>query len=89
MFATANYIEAGFWIVIGLGFCVQAIRLTGRVQNQCIVASIALVLFGLSDVIEVQTGAWWRPWWLFAWKAACVIVLFVLIVIHWRGRRSA
>jgi hypothetical protein len=33
------------------------------------------VPFGLSDLVESQTGAWWTPWWLFAWKALCVLGL--------------
>ena len=30
-------------------------------------------VFGLSDVIEAETGAWWHPWWLFVMKALCVL----------------
>lgn len=29
--------------------------------------------FGVSDIIELQTGAWWRPWWLLLLKAACLL----------------
>jgi hypothetical protein len=34
---------------------------------------MCFVVFGVSDVIEAQTGAWWHPWWLFAMKALCVL----------------
>jgi hypothetical protein len=25
--------------------------------------------------VEARTGAWWEPWWLFVWKALCVVGL--------------
>jgi hypothetical protein len=28
-----------------------------------------------SDLVEARTGAWWKPWWLFVWKAACVLLM--------------
>ncbi len=34
-----------------------------------------LVLFSGSDLVEMFTGAWWEPLWLFFWKAACVVGL--------------
>jgi hypothetical protein len=48
-------------------------------------AAGTFVLFGASDLIEVRTGAWWRPWWLLAWKAACVFALIVLLVGYYRA----
>jgi hypothetical protein len=42
---------------------------------------LALVVFAISDVIEITTGAWYRPWWLLVVKIACVAV------IGWRGWR--
>ncbi|QDV31830.1 hypothetical protein Spb1_37750 [Planctopirus ephydatiae] len=49
--------------------------------------AIALVLFGLSDAVEIGSGAWWRPWWLLAWKATCVIAISVIgSVLYLRSR---
>jgi hypothetical protein len=31
-----------------------------------------LVLFGISDLIEIFTGAWWRPWPLLMLKGCCL-----------------
>ena len=60
MFETANYIEAGLWLIIGLLFLVCALR--GRCNCRAAgLAAITFALFGVSDVVEVQTGAWWRP----------------------------
>lgn len=49
--------------------------------------AIALVVFGFSDVVEARTGAWWRPWWLFVWKAVCVIALVATLVNYFRIRK--
>jgi hypothetical protein len=38
---------------------------------------VALVAFGVSDLVEIRTGAWWSPWWLLAWKAGCLAAMAV------------
>ena len=83
-FVLSNRIEAGFWIVIGLIFAVASVWKTGTTRFRCTEAAIGLVLFGCSDLVEAETGAWWRPWWLLVWKVACVLVLLALLVDHWR-----
>jgi hypothetical protein len=50
-------------------------------------AGLLLFEFGLSDFVEMQTGAWYRPWWLCLWKTATVIALLALFVLF-RRRRS-
>jgi hypothetical protein len=57
-------------------------------RRRCGVAFIVFVAFGFSDVMEMNTGAWWRPWWLFAWKAACFLAMVWLLVNYRRRRRS-
>ena len=42
---------------------------------------IGLMAFGVSDFVEMATGAWWEPWWLLVWKGICVGV-FIYIFIH-------
>jgi hypothetical protein len=86
VFAVGNYIEAVLWCVIALGFGVQAIRKSGAIRTRCAQAAILFLLFGLSDVVEVQTGAWWRPWWLLLWKGGCVIGLGLLLIDRVRRR---
>lgn len=51
----------------------------------------SLVMFGLSDVVEVRTGAWYQPWWLLVWKGVCLATIVAVLVGTWRGRgkRSA
>lgn len=85
-FRYANYAEAALWAVIG-GACL----LVGRSRKSAVrrrywSAAPWFILFGVSDVIEAGTGAWWRPWWLLAWKAACVVALAGIGVAALRRR---
>ena len=77
----ANDIEAGLWIVMGLGFLVYSFRAPAAVRRRCLVAAATLVLFGLSDVAEANVGTdvWWSPWWLLVWKVSGVAVLGILV----------
>jgi len=45
------------------------------------------LLFGISDLVEVQTGAWWDPWWLFTLKAFCVVIFLAHCIQHQRKSR--
>lgn len=84
---TFNLFEVFLWAVIGLGFLVAACVHPGR-RISTVIAGITFLLFGLSDWVELSTGAWWRPWWLFVWKAACVITLLGLGVSYYRQKES-
>ncbi len=86
--ALANYVEAGLWLVIALLLAAAAVRHRGVVRQRAAQAATVFAVFAGSDVVEAQTGAWWRPWWLLAWKAACVLVLIVLLVDYLRRGRS-
>ncbi len=79
LFRTGNTIEAGLWIAIGLAFLAAATLRRGPARRLCAASAIVFVLFGVSDIVEARTGAWWRPWWLFAWKALCVLAMLVLL----------
>ena len=46
--------------------------------------AVALGVFGASDVIEVFTGAWWRPWWLAVMKIACGIAISIGTWVLWK-----
>lgn len=90
-FVTANLIEAGLWALIGLGLITSAIwrKQSSVHKRQSVIAGLTLLAFGLSDVVETQTGAWWRPWWLFAWKAGCVLTLMILLGLYLRDKRRS
>jgi hypothetical protein len=83
-FTFANRAEAGLWFVIGAACAVAGLRrAAGAVRRDTWVAAIVFILFGASDLVETRIGAWWRPWWLFAWKALCVAAFAWL---YWRHR---
>ncbi|HEV8293558.1 MAG TPA: hypothetical protein VGP94_16600 [Tepidisphaeraceae bacterium] len=92
-FQISNYIEAGLWICIGLGFAIVAIRrkgvaYTGSGRAQCRAAALHFILFGISDIVEAHTGAWYKPTWLLVWKSACVVGLTTLLLIYFWKRRA-
>lgn len=79
-FVLANRVEAGLWIGIAIVVCVVA-------RRDRAIAVVTFALFGVSDLVETTTGAWWRPWWLLMWKAACVAV-FLWLLVRYHGRRA-
>ena len=85
LFSYGNYIEAGLWIVVAAVFAVFAGLKTGRVRTRCLLAVPTFLLFGISDIVEVSTGAWWKPWWLLVWKAACIAAMLALLTDYLRN----
>ena len=84
-----NACEIPWWIGCGVFVFAKSLRAKPRHRRRGLLAAGTLVLFGLSDIVELQTGAWWHPWWLLAWKAACIAILVTCAVIHLRGRTAA
>jgi hypothetical protein len=86
-FVLSNRIEAALWSLIALVFLTTALRTQKR---DAYAASIAFLAFGISDIVESHTGAWWRPWWLLVWKGLCLLMLLILIIRHtFSARRTA
>ena len=50
--------------------------------------SLFLIFFGISDFIEMNTGAWWKPWWLLIWKAICLGGIVFLLTDYFIKRRK-
>jgi len=69
---TGNLIEAGFWIVFGAGLAIAGMRHRRDLAHLGLLSGTILFLFGISDLVEANTGAWWRPWWLLVWKGTCL-----------------
>ena len=86
MFETANYIEAGLWVLFSLGCLFLALKRQGKEQKLMFLLAGAFFLFGMSDVVEVHTGAWWRPWWLLIWKAVCIVFVASTTFVVYRRR---
>jgi hypothetical protein len=91
LFVWANLAEALLWGGMGVGFAIRAVCLLDAKRDGSGVATLAavtLIAFGVSDLVEATTGAWWRPWWLLLWKGLCVGLLLALIVKHIITRRN-
>jgi uncharacterized membrane protein HdeD (DUF308 family) len=83
---TGNLIEAGFWFVFATAIAIGASSRRRSVTSLGMAASLISLLFGISDLVESRTEAWWRPWWLLAWKALCVAGLALCFLIYRRAR---
>jgi hypothetical protein len=79
-----NLIEAVVWFILALVLFFYAFRREKRLRLTLWLLAVVIIAFGVSDLVEARTGAWWKPWWLFVWKALCVITL---LLGSWRYRR--
>jgi len=83
-----NSIEMFFWLIIGAIFFVNGFRQSNQYKKLSFFLSVVFAAFGLSDGIEVHTGAWWRPWWLLLWKVLCVIIFVICLIYYiWHQHR--
>lgn len=71
-----NAIEAAWWIGLGAVLLVRPLRNDSRRHRRMLAA--CLVVFGASDLIEIWSGAWWRPSWLAVLKIGCGPAIGVL-----------
>jgi hypothetical protein len=89
IYVNGNYLEALIWFLFAIGFAVNAGKTSGRTRINRLITTLIFLLFGGSDIVEVQTGAWWSPWWLFVWKASCVLSMVILFWVYLRDRPLA
>lgn len=75
-----NLVEAVWWmavaLIVGTGRLGVA-ELHGWPKRLLVVA---FFLFGVSDLIEFRTGAWWRPASLLMLKVACIAAFIAGVV---------
>jgi hypothetical protein len=83
-----NMIEAGVWMVLALVLFCYAFAQPKPLRPALWLLAIAMAVFGGSDLVEAQTGAWWKPWWLFVWKALCVVALLRGFVRYFKVRKA-
>jgi CHASE2 domain-containing sensor protein len=79
-----NACEALLWGLLAVFVAWRYGRVPSSFRRLSRIAAVLLALFGLSDVIEIHTGAWWRPWELLALKGIC---LCGLLACGWRAHR--
>ena len=73
-----NYIESILWFSCAVILFVAGIKTGGKHGRYFKVICFALpafIAFGISDIIEAQTGVWWRPWSLLFLKLTCVVII--------------
>ncbi len=78
--AAFNFCEAMLWISVGVTFGVLHHRRGGLSRLRFAIA-VLFVTFGLSDLVEIRTGSWYDPPWMFAWKALNCAALFVALFL--------
>lgn len=83
-----NQVEAALWILIGAIFLVRRVMRKPAGRVNVVGLSIAFILFGISDIVEIRTGAWWDPWWLLAWKGGCVLYFLKQFLQYRKDRAS-
>ena len=81
---TANYLEACLWALIGV---VVLVRAKGS-RKKTLVGAVFFLLFGMSDIVEARTGAWFRPWWLLLWKGGCLAGILWWARGYFRARKQ-
>lgn len=68
-----NYGEAALWFTISLIAFLRRKNDNSKLTQLAITVSISFFFFGISDLIEANTGVWWQPWWLLVLKALCIL----------------
>ena len=85
-----NLAEAGLWFIIA-ALLLQA-RLSNKTEakykKNLLVCGCFFIAFGISDLIEAKTGAWWQPIELFILKAVCVFGFVGCYIKYRRLKKS-
>jgi hypothetical protein len=69
------------------GFVLALAQVPHKTPSFSLSLPVAFFIFGISDLIETQTGAWWEPWWLLLIKTLCVFV-FLFNAIRYQQRKA-
>ena len=86
--ALFNMVEAVWWWLMAVAVIRFGRRFRETTRRLRLILAVFLVAFGISDMIEVRTGAWWRPPGLLILKGICVAGLAACAVIVVRNRRG-
>lgn len=83
-----NLSEGLFWIIVGCVFYAASHRVSLYYRNFLLFTSCVLLLFGVSDFLEIKFGSFLEDGmlWLLAWKIACVVGLIAALVWYVRLR---
>ncbi len=70
-----NGFEAALWAVLAIIVAIRYRHAVAGLRRTGAITSVLLVMFAISDVIEMYTGAWWKPWSLMLLKVFCLVGL--------------
>ncbi len=79
--------EALLWLAFAVIVAIRFHCAPLRVRRSARAMAVFFFLFAVSDVIEMQTGAWWRPLGLLIFKAVCLAGLTGCFVVLIRAIR--
>ena len=82
-----NRVEAALWFAFAALCSIRTAMTVRDRRGGFALLAAAFAVFGVSDLIEAETGAWWRPWWLAAMKVACLVALGIGVRRLLRRRR--
>jgi hypothetical protein len=83
-----NACEAAFWVVVGAVVIVRSRAAPSRVRRVGLIAGLAFFAFAGTDLVELRTGAWYRPWWLLVYNALCITTLAACYGAYLPARKS-
>jgi len=85
-----NQLESLLWFSIAFILIEQAFFNKKVLQYKMLMfqSAITFILFGISDLIEAKTGAWWMPWSLLVFKGACLITFVYLFMCYLKIKKS-
>lgn len=87
-FVTAfNAVEVVLWGTLSLATFCLGHRIRGLTPATRVWLGATFLAFSLSDVLEVKTGAWWRPPGLLVLKGTCLLCFAVIGWRLWRNRQ--
>ena len=83
-FELINWGELFLWPIIGFVCFIKAVKEKNPKRIQLCILGLTFFVFGLTDYIELRTGAWWRPFGLLVLNALCLssIVFFGVKVLR-------
>ena len=81
-----NALEAVWWFTLASLAALFGGQARGVTPFRRVLLTVFLALFGVSDTIEVFTGAWWNPPALLVLKAVCLSALIGTAWLIYRDR---
>ena len=75
MHVVFNLCEAGLWLLLAAAIALRVALGSTRHARLGLIVAAVLVAFAGTDLVEVRSGAWFRPWWLLLYNSLCVTAL--------------